>query len=197
MSTRATALRQALPVNETDSTAGRLLDAAKAGDEGAFEQLLKLHRTPVYRLALGMLGNPDEAADVCQDVFIRFYRSLRRLKAERGIRAWLRRVTVNRCYDMLKARNRRKETLLETEEARLVTDDEQNRYLLSHEMAKGLGALSPRERAALVLTYQQGYSSIEAGKAMQCRPATVRVLLLKAREKLRRLFGVESGGGQR
>lgn len=197
MSTDTLALRQSLPADESASRTARLLAEAGVGNERAFEELMLLHRAAVYRLALGLTGNPEDAADVCQDVFIRFYRHLRKLRAEWGVAAWLRRVTVHRCYDVLKARKRAPEQQLLSSTNKISTETSSDSHLISRDITKGLEALSPRERAAFILTCHQGYSSADAGKAMGCRPATVRVLVLRARGKLRQFLGETSGGKDR
>jgi RNA polymerase sigma-70 factor (ECF subfamily) len=189
MSSETLVLRQPLPVDDTASRTERLLAQAGAGDERAFEELMQMHRSPVYRIALGILGNAEEAADVCQEVFIRFYRHLRRLRAERGVGAWLRRVTVHRCYDMLRQRKRDRELLRPPFPGEIGAQSVPDIHLLSRDVAKGLEALSPRERAAMILICHQGYSSVDAGKAMGCKAATVRVLVLRARDKLRQFLG--------
>ncbi|HUX07811.1 MAG TPA: RNA polymerase sigma factor [Acidobacteriota bacterium] len=193
MSTEAAVDTQALPEKKTAERTEKLLAAAREGDEWAFEELLRLHRSPVYRLALGMLGDPEEASDVCQDVFLRFFRSLRRLRADRGIRAWLRRVTVHRCYDILRARCRTRDFQAEFMPSCMHPEDGFDMRQLTQVIIRALDILSPRERAALILTSHQGYNSIEAGQAMGCRPATVRVLLHKARGKLRKALGLVAG----
>ncbi len=187
---------QAAPLSASAQRTDKLLAAGREGDDWAFEELLRLHRGPVYRLALGMLGKPEAAADVCQDVFLRFFRTLRRLRSDRGIRAWLRRVAIHRCYDVLRARRRPAAVAelmpgcMQTEYGIEVTDYRQ----LTEWLLSSLDMLSPRQRAALVLTCHQGYSIEEAAEAMGCRPATVQELVHKAREKLKAAF---FGGGER
>ena len=190
-----TTMAQAVPFSLSAERVDRLLLAAREGDDLAFEELLRLHRGPVYRLALGMLNVPEEAAEVCQDVFLRFFRSLRNLRAERGIKSWLRRVTVHRCYDVLRSRKKRSDIEAELIPGCMQPDSEADQKELSQWLRYGLDKLSPRERAALILTCHQGFSSDEAGEAMGCRPATVRVLVHKGREKLKALLGM--GGDRR
>lgn len=181
------------PPTAAERRTEELLAVAREGDDRAFEELLRLHREPVYRLALAMLGDRETAADVCQDVFIRFFRALRRLSAKRGIRAWLRRVTIHRCYDVLRARRRNRDIEAEFLPNCMQPDDGFDIEQFSAWLARALDSLSPRQRAAFALTCHQGYSSEEAALTMGCRPATVRVLVLKAREKLRAAFFGNNG----
>ena len=73
---------------------------ARAADLAAFEALMRQHERLVLVTALRLLGNLEDAKDVSQEVFLRLYRNLRKVEAEKNYQAWLYRVTVNLCYDM-------------------------------------------------------------------------------------------------
>src|SRR2546425_10252983 len=88
---------------ETDESA-RLLRLAKSGDAAAFEALLRTHAAPVARTALRLVGNPQDAQDAAQEVFLRLHRNLRRMDDAGNLAGWLYRVTVNVCRDMLRKR---------------------------------------------------------------------------------------------
>ena len=171
----------------TDRT-HQLLVSARDGNDLAFEELIRLFRADIYRVALGIMRNPEEASDICQDVFIRFYKNLGRLRKERGLKAWLRRVTINRCFDILRTRKRDINIEDVMTPGCMQMADSSNAPEVSRMIQQGLDILPPRERAALILTAQLGYSSIEAAKAMGCSPATVRVLAFKARDKVKALL---------
>jgi RNA polymerase sigma-70 factor (ECF subfamily) len=166
----------------------KLLVTARDGNELAFEELMRLFLGEVYRIALTLLGQPDQASDVSQDVFLRMYKSLGRLNSSKGLRAWLRRVTVNRCYDILRGRRRSLDIEQALTPGCMQVADSMSSTQLAHLLQQVLDILSPRERAAMMLTCQLGMSSTEAGQAMACRPSTVRALTFKARDKIRSLL---------
>jgi RNA polymerase sigma-70 factor, ECF subfamily len=166
---------------------GRLLAAARDGNDPAFEELMRLFRADVYRVALGIMAQPDVATDVSQEVFLRLYKHLGRLEP-RGVRAWLRRVTVNHCYDLLRARKRTESVEEHLLPGCMQTSDKLSDPEVAHLLQQALDILTPRERAAVVLTCQLGLSSAEAGEAMGIRPATVRVLTFSARDRLKELL---------
>jgi len=172
----------------------QLLAAARGGDDWAFEELLRLHRGPVYRIALGMLGDPAAAAEVCERVFLRLFSAVRRLPAERSVRAWLRRTTIHRCYDRLRGRPRRLD-LKDFMPACMNPDGSVDHTRADEWIGKSLQTLSPRQRAALILTYQQGLSSLEAGEAMGCSPAAVQGIIVKIRRRLKDAVAGMAGGG--
>ncbi len=72
-----------------------LIRQAAAGDQDAYETLVRRYEEPVFRLAYLLLGDPDDAQDVAQDTFIRAYHHLRRFDAERPLRPWLLQITRN------------------------------------------------------------------------------------------------------
>lgn len=166
----------------------QLLVAARDGNELAFEELMRLHSSVIYRLANGVLASPQQATDVTQDVFLKFYKSLGRIRSSKAIRSWLRRVTLNRCYDLLK--KRRKEVNFEDHLAPgcMQQADSWSNAELCQILQQSLDLLSTRQRVALVLTCQLGYSSEQAGKDMGCSAGTVRSLVYKARNKLKQVF---------
>jgi RNA polymerase sigma-70 factor (ECF subfamily) len=166
-----------------------LLAAAREGEDWAVEELLRVHAAAIYRLALGMLGEPQEAAEVCRGVFLRFFGVLRRLRTKSQMRAWLRRVAVHRCLNIL--RSRRKVEDLETAvlPGCMLGGESFTPADISNLLQQSLAYLLPTERAALMLTCHQGYSLEEAGKAMGISPDKVLNLAVKSRLRLRSLLG--------
>lgn len=174
--------------SSTEERMQQLILSARDGNEFAFEELIRLFRSDIYRVALGIMRRPEEASDICQDVFIRFYKNLGRLRKDKGVKAWLRRVTINRCYDILRTRRRNINISDAMTPGCMQLADGSAAPEIGRMIQQGLDILPPRERTALILTAQLGYSSDEAGKAMGCTAATVRVLAFKARDKVKTLF---------
>ena len=97
----------AAPESEVASSPAHLIAQAQAGDPQAFERLMSAHQGRVFRMAMGMLAHREDAKDACQEVFIRLFKYLRRLDAERPVEPWLFRVTVNVCKTLARRRKRR------------------------------------------------------------------------------------------
>jgi RNA polymerase sigma-70 factor (ECF subfamily) len=72
---------------------------ARQGDQAAWEDLIRAHQEPVFRLAYLLLGDPDEAEDVAQETFLRAYKSLRRFDTDRPLRPWLLRIASNLAHN--------------------------------------------------------------------------------------------------
>jgi len=86
------------------------------GDLSALGVLYDRHRQMVYRTALAITSDPEAAADMLQDVFLRFNRFSARIDPERPIEPWLYRMTANLCYTWMKRRNRFRRAVTEMAE---------------------------------------------------------------------------------
>ena len=74
---------------------GDLVKRFQNGEEQAFEELVKKHYSTTYNLLIRLSGNSMDADDLCQETFIRAYRSLRKFKAQSQFSTWLYRIAVN------------------------------------------------------------------------------------------------------
>lgn len=86
-----------------------LIRAAQEGDQGAFEQLVRLYDQSVLRLAMNLLRSPEDAHDVYQEAFLRVYRNLEKFRFDCSFHTWLYRIVTNLCLDQLRKRKVRKE----------------------------------------------------------------------------------------
>lgn len=111
---------------ETDR---ELLERIRTGDADAFEQLVERYGSRVYSTALRLTGNPQDAEEVLQDVFLTVHSKLKDLKSDTAFPSWLYRVTVNSAN--MKMRRDRRERALLAEEAG-VQFDEHGFLLHSH-----------------------------------------------------------------
>ncbi len=142
-----------------------------------WEALVTHNETRLYRAALAILGDPQEAEDAVQDAFVRY---LEKAPADlENSSAWLMRVLVNGCKSRLRLAWRRVGPLPEM----LPTPGPEERQELEE-----LFALPPEDRVAIHLHYYEGYSTDEIAQILGCRPGTVRSRLSRARDRLRKLI---------
>lgn len=146
-----------------------------------WENLVTQHTPSLYRTALAILGNPQEAEDAVQDAFLTFLEKAPDNLEKPG--AWLTRVLVNGCKSRLRLAWRRVGPLPDT----LPAAGPQERAELEE-----LFALPPADRAVIHLYYYQGYSTQEIAHLTGQRPGTVRSRLVRARSRLKRLLEGES-----
>lgn len=173
----------------------------------------------VYLVALSQTRSEQDAQDVAQDVFVRFFSSTTRFVDEEHLKAWLLRVTINRCHELYRGFWRRRVSTLDGERgldeaARSgdgcdggaaggrpgsLADDPADvlvRRLERTPVWSAVARLPSDQRAALVLFYVEEYSCDQIAQVMGVRPATVRTKLHRARLRLRKMLereGYEDG----
>jgi RNA polymerase sigma-70 factor (ECF subfamily) len=172
---------------EANDDTAALLRRARRGDLQAFEQIMREHDRQVFRVALRILGSVEDAQDAAQDVFLRLHRSLNRIDEDRGLGAWLYRVTVNICTDAL--RTRRKVIPIEdvapvSPELTPLAHSEQRET--RQRVTDALARLPEKERAAVVLREIEGLSTSEVAAILGTSEGTVRAQISMARTKLRK-----------
>ena len=167
-----------------------LISAARSGDMGAFDRLMRLHERLVLMTAVRFLnGNMADAQDAAQTVFLRLHSSLGKFRNDASFPAWLYRITVNVCHDMNRKTKRRGEVdisavarVLADETPEFVTDAARQREAIR----AGLEDLGEKERAAIVLRDIEGLDTGQVASILGSSEATVRSQISVGRRKLRK-----------
>ncbi len=169
-------------VVETDDS--QLVRAAQVGDLAAFEVLLRRHEARVYRVALRLLGDPDEAEDAAQEAFVQAWQALSMFRGASSLSTWLYRIVTNRCLNLLQAR-RPEEPLDERHEAR--TLDPAHAVETGGALAtlrRAILELTPEQRGPLVLRELEGRSYEEIAEILEISVPAVKSRLHRARVEL-------------
>ena len=172
-----------------DRTDAELLQAHVDGDPTAFATLVARHQDRLWAVALGVMRNPDDAADALQEAYISAFRRAGSFRGDAQVTTWLHRVVVNACLDRLRSlKVRAAEALPEdldrsaelgAEPADPVEAEEERELIVA-----ALGRLNADQRAALVLVDMQGYSIDEAATILGCAPGTVKSRCARGRARL-------------
>ncbi|MGE4353292.1 MAG: RNA polymerase sigma factor [Oscillospiraceae bacterium] len=175
----------------------RVIDGVLAGNTQDFEIFVLQYQTPIYNLALRMVGNEEDAYDLTQDAFIRAFNSLESFRGDCKFSVWLYRLTSNLCRDFLRARRRRKVVSLtyftsdEGEELEFEIPDERycphtalERQELRDAVHRGLSRLPDDQREILLLREIGGMSYDEIALTLSLEPGTVKSRIFRARKKL-------------
>lgn len=163
---------------------GWLVAKARGGDTDALEVLIRRHRDRIYRIALRMLSDPDDAEDVAQDVVIQVWAALAGFTGASSFTTWLYRIVINRC---LNHRRGRRPTRPLTERDHPVTAGPEQAVLARGQVeatAAALGALPGDLRSALVLHEMEGLSYQEVAAVLTLPEATVRGRIYRARRTM-------------
>ncbi len=174
-----------------------LLEASYAGDEQAFEQLFLRHYQPVYRVAIRVTGNHEDAEEVALDTFTQLHR--RKLDLERGdnIGGWLYRTATYTAFNAVRSRKRRRswwQRLVQREGSPENADDPAGQIVrdeVAVEVRTALGSLPERQRNAVLLR-ASGLSYAEIADAIGVQPSSVGTLIARGERKLKEIMLNES-----
>src|SRR5919197_3031466 len=158
--------------------------AQRARADRAFEKLYQRHVGDVYRYALVVMRNPDDAEDVTQTTFMNAYRAFSRGERPRTPQNWLIAIAHNVCRQRFRQLQRRpNETPLEEDEiAQIAPDDETPS---AEDIRRALSHLAFNQRAALVMRELEGRSYAEIADVLQVSTSAVETLIFRARRALR------------
>jgi RNA polymerase sigma-70 factor, ECF subfamily len=198
-------------VGEQVSDELALVQAAKAGDVSAFEQLVKRYDRNVFRIAQHITQNREDAEDVVQDAFLKAYENLEQFQGQSKFYTWLVRIAVNEA--LMKLRRRRPERMVSLDEEVKTEEDSIPREVadwspnpeqlysqseLRDILSKTIQGLPPSFRTVFVLRDVEGLSTEETAEALDLSIPAVKSRLLRARlqlrERLNRYFKKRQSG---
>ena len=165
------------------------------GNVNDFEKLVTAYEKNVYNIALRMVGDPDDAADMTQETFIKAYRALSGFRGDSKFSSWLYRIASNVCLDFLRSRSRHPQVSLSTvdEDDRAtfeLPDMRQNpeeqlmKKLGMEAVRRGLEQLPEQQRQILVLRELGGLSYAELAQTLGLEEGTVKSRIFRARKRL-------------
>ncbi len=164
-----------------------------SGEDAAMQALVSRKLPRLLALARRMLGDAAEAEDVAQETFLRIWRNAPRWRPGAArFDTWIHRVALNLCYDRL--RRRREWTGSDHPEPAGPWPDPaaSANEEASERVERALQAIAPRQREAIVLTYYQGMSNIEAAAIMEISVEALESLLARGRRSLQTILTQES-----
>lgn len=161
-----------------------LVVRAQDGDLAAFECLVRRYQEMAYQIAYQIVGDADDAQDVCQECFIKLHRVIGQYRPRHKFSTWLYRLIVNTAIDFQRREARARHVPLEA--GRDVADGRAGSpEALRASLDRILSDLSPNQRSAFVLRDLQGFELKEVAQIMGCSSITMRVHLHHARRQIR------------
>ncbi|HEX3265110.1 MAG TPA: RNA polymerase sigma factor [Candidatus Limnocylindrales bacterium] len=167
----------------------------------AADQAYRDHATDVYRVAYGILRDPDEALDATHDAFARAWERWDQYDSQRPLRGWLHGIVVHLALDQLRRRRVRRLALphLGSSPVGVIAishgadpaDDVARRELVD----RALDGLRPQARATLVLRHYYGYDYAQIGSMLGMSSGTVGSTLSRAHAAIRARLDAEAGAG--
>ncbi|MGZ5479902.1 MAG: RNA polymerase sigma factor [Candidatus Aminicenantales bacterium] len=159
------------------------------GDVGCFQQIVDSHKAPLMATAMTVLGNRQDAEDICLETFIQAYRHLASFDSDRSLRAWLYTILYRRCLNAAKKKRRFAIILdrLRAEPGPWPPSPDPRPAGSAVLPPKLDEALSPRERTVLSLWVNEGFTAAEIAAILGCAAGTARYYLFNVRKKIRAL----------
>jgi RNA polymerase sigma-70 factor, ECF subfamily len=176
-----------------------LIAEALSGSTGAFAEVASRHRARVQRLCRRFFSDPETARDVAQESFLKAFAALSSYRAEMPFGSWLRAIVVNVCYDELRRRRRRPESLvgdftepelnwiqlvntMTPEEIVAEAETRREAHDLAHRL---LDTLKDEDRMVLVLKDSEDLGVAEIAQMLGWSEAKVKIRVFRARQTLR------------
>jgi RNA polymerase sigma-70 factor (ECF subfamily) len=176
-------------VNVHHRTDAELAIAARAGDEGAFAQIMHRHKQWLYHFIRRYVADRDDAYDLLQESFVSAWGALARYDPERPLQAWLRRIALNKCRDRAR-RNAVRRAALQllsvagfNGESRSPHEDGRSASALQR-LERAIAALPQNLKEPLVLTQLEGMSHREAGEFLGLGTKAVETRIYRAKKRL-------------
>lgn len=180
----------------------RLIARLRAGELGAFEELVAHFERPVYSLCYRLLGDSEDARDAAQETFLKVYRGIGNFRAESGLKTWIYRIAINQAMNQQRWwRRRHKDETVSLDLNRNSSEPPLGSILPSstispEEMAisnqrerrimRALGEIKEEYKVALILREIEELSYEEIAETLSISIGTVKSRIARGREELRR-----------
>ncbi|MEN6327019.1 MAG: sigma-70 family RNA polymerase sigma factor [Syntrophomonas sp.] len=189
------------------TTITNLIEKARAGSLDAFGEMVSQYQDRVYSHCRFLSGNPDDAQDLAQDVFVQAFKGIKSFRNDADFGTWLHRIAVNQWINY--QRKNKKGMIFSLDEPLHTKDGEVYRELAASEenisdiieqselreiLVKALDSLLPEFKAALILRDIEGYDYQEIAKLLGCSLGTVKSRINRGRKALKKklaALGVE------
>lgn len=170
-----------------------LVERCRRGELGAFEELYKAHSGRLFSLAIRMLGNPADAEDMLQEIFLSAHRKLDSFRGEAALGTWLYRLAMNQILDHVRSRAARTGQLTDgLDDTSLLADAAGHRLadraIDRIDLERALAELPDGCRAAFVLHDVEGLEHREVSDVLGIAEGTSKSQVHKARLRLRGLL---------
>lgn len=185
-------------MSENQNTEQIDLAALQQKDKSEFARVLDQNADRIYRLALKMVGNPQDAEDILQETFIKAFNNIEQFEGRSKISTWLYRIAINESLMLL--RNRNGNTVQFDKEIKTGEGDDIPRQIVdwcclpekelmsseAHQYIRdAIKTLSNANRAAFLLRDVEGLSTKEAAETLEISESALKVRLMRARMQLR------------
>jgi RNA polymerase sigma factor (sigma-70 family) len=172
-----------------------LVERARRGDEGAYEELVRAHQGIAFRTAYVVAGNASDAEEAAQEAFVKAFRALGRFRPGSPFRPWLLRIVANEARNRRRSAGRHAALSLRAaaEESSGGAAPSPEGVVLAGEdrerLLEAVNGLREEERLVIACRFFLELSEEETAAALDVRPGTVKSRTSRALEHLREMYG--------
>ena len=174
-----------------------ILDQLLAGDELAFEKVVKQYQLMVVRTAFGYLKNQDEAEDLAQEVFISVFENIQKFRGDANLKTWIFRITINKSINQLRKQKwknalQRLENVFSQNGNEIADPTNPHKELLykhqENAIDVALSKLPENQRTAFILHKYDELPQQEIAQIMNVSISAVESLVFRAKQRLQQLL---------
>ena len=178
-----------------------LVNELQAGSEAAFDWLVTHYHAPVFNLILGMLGDPSDAADGTQEVFLKAFKGIRNFRHGSSLKTWLYRIAIREALNhrrwfkrhlqkniSIDAEPEEGQSKFEIEDMNATPFDQLASREIQSVVQDALGQIPDVFRSAVILRDLEGLSYEEVAEVLECSVGTVKSRILRGRRALKDLL---------
>ncbi|MGM0855441.1 MAG: sigma-70 family RNA polymerase sigma factor [Bacillota bacterium] len=159
----------------------QIIKKARSGDEKAFEELLRIEREKLYRMAYLYVKNEDDALDIVQETACRAFTSIKRLKRPEYFSTWLTRILINSALDFIK----KKKNVIPFDDISIFPEEEDTSLEDNMDLVEAINRLDDHYKTVVILRYQQDLPLKEISSILKCPEGTVKTRIRRALNQLK------------
>lgn len=165
-----------------------LIKKAKKGDDGAFYELMQIHKIQLLKIAFSYLRNEEDSLEALQEVTFRAYRSIHKVKEAQYFSTWLIRIMLNYCHDQARRKKRIADGNGLLDNLSEISDPNQ-----TLEIQEALEKIDSRCREVIILKYYHDLKITDIAEILQSPESTIKTWLYKGLKALRSQMEDRSG----
>ncbi len=169
----------------------KLIEECRAGNLRNFRKIVEITSPFVYSVAFRMVGDEDQARDIVQETMVTIWEKLGKIRSAESFKTWVYRITVNKCYDQMRKRNRQPEYRADEQTWALISNhisEDTVTELESKENAQIINLLtnrlSPKQKAVFILSDLEEMSNDEISEITGMSKTAVKANLHYARKNI-------------
>jgi len=180
------------------------IERCRKGSAKAFEVIVNRYTKQSYSIALGLVGNHDDALDLSQEAFVRAFKNIRKLKESSRFFPWFYQILKNLCFTHLKKKRIRQASSLSNPDGNEIPMPAEGDWFEPEAVVerdekkdkvwKAISKLSNKHREVIVLRHFENLSYEQIAEALHCSRGSVMSRLYHARKKLKNLLETPYGG---